>query len=515
MTEDRIHVKESREIDLIDLVIEVLMNWRGLIIATVIGGLLLGGYSLYGSIKANKSAKLAAVAAEQEMVKFQSDKEFFEAEAEKVSNRISALESTISGKDIAGAAKILGDREQTEIQKKYMESSVLMNADALNLPTGTVTLRIVADQSMISSLKKSYEQILISPEMFSVLKEKLGYGSEISELIRPYNSVDYYKLSFVDDKTEEVDENANDAALIFVFYGLTEDDCRALEGEFIEYAKTKAADYQKSFGSHELVVIDANVSTIYNETVKAAQLEAIRNLAAYESSIASGYDALSSEGKEYYDLLCKQADAEMEIAEREEIVAQSEVVIPPVTVSRKKLLIGLVGGFFVYALIICIAYIFSHKIKDSDEFSTSFGVNQIGKIYHESKSPKRATGFDRAIYSLKRRGRKKVSYDEASSIVAVNASLSASKKGIKKLGIITADKTDAVNAKVAEALHAEGVEGIVLSEPLYNNKEMAQLKELDAALIIARPGVSRYDEIWDIIDVLDNQKVKILGGIMA
>ena len=515
MTKDKMYAKESREIDMIDLVVEVLTHWRGLIIAVVIGGLLLGGYSLYGSLKANKAAKLAAAAAEQEMAKFQSDKEFYEAEAEKVSNRIAALEGALSGKDLAGAAKLLGDREQYLIQKSYMDNSVLMKADAMNLPTGTVILRVVADQSVISSLKKTYETILTSPEMYDALKEKLGYGSEISELVRVYNPANSTKLYGSSSLIEDADENANDAALVFVFNALTEDDCRALEDAFIEFANAKAGDYQKSFGSHQLMVVDATVSTIYSEELKNDQMKAFSNLATLENSIATGYDALTAEGKEYYNLLCKQEDNELEIAEREEIVAQSKVTIPPVTISKKKLLIGLAGGFFVYAFIICVAYVFSHKIKDSDDFNTAFGVNQLGKIYRETRSVKRTTRLDKAIYSLKRRGRKKVSFDEASSIVAVNTSFTASKGGYKKLGIITADKEDALTGKLSDALKVEGVDGVVLSEPLYNGQEMSALKDVDAAVIIAKSGVSRYDDLWDVIEVLDNQKVEILGGIMA
>ena len=44
---------------------------------------------------------------------------------------------------------------------------------------------------------------------------------------------------------------------------------------------------------------------------------------------------------------------------------------------------------------------------------------------------------------------------------------------------------------------------------------MSALKDIDAVVIIAKSGVSRYDELWDVIEVLDNQKVSILGGIMA
>ena len=178
MIDERIHAKESKDIDLIDLFIEVILHWRGFIIATLIGGLLLGGYSVYGSVKANRSAKIAAAAAEQEIAQYKTDKELLEAETEKLNKRIETLKSTLSSKDLAGVAKILGDWEQLNIQREYMESSILMKADALNLPSGTITLRVIADQEVISSLKKSYEMILSSPEMYDVMKEKLTAALE-------------------------------------------------------------------------------------------------------------------------------------------------------------------------------------------------------------------------------------------------------------------------------------------------------------------------------------------------
>ena len=67
MNEKRLRAREEKEIDLIDLLIEIMLHWRGLIIAFIIGGILLGGYSFMQSYSAQKSAKAAAAeAAEKE-----------------------------------------------------------------------------------------------------------------------------------------------------------------------------------------------------------------------------------------------------------------------------------------------------------------------------------------------------------------------------------------------------------------------------------------------------------------
>lgn len=519
MTTERMHTKESKEIDLIDLIIDLLGHWRGLVIAILIGGVLLGGQSVYSSVKANKAAKIAALAAEEENTKVLSDQEYFAQEKDRIERRIAEKESSLSAKDKTGTIQLLAYLEQLEIQRIYMDRSVLMKVDAYNLPSGTVVLRIVSDQTMSSALENTYKGILSSAEMYDYLKQKLGYGNEITELVTldsssSDNQNNNSNLN-IEVTTEVNDNTAKEIILVYKFMALTEDDCKALEETFIDYAKSKTLEYQSSLGTHELIVVDSVVSTTYNSLVASMQSRVIQQMATLDNNITSGYDALSDSGKEYYDLLIKQKDMESEIAENIERVEVAAVAIPPITVNKKKLIIGFAGGFFVYAMIICLVYVFSGKVKDSDDFATTFGVNQLGKIYHESGSMRRATRFDKAIYSLKRRGRKKVSLDEASSIVAVNTSLTASKGGYKKLGFITADKEDALIGKISEALKTEGVEGVVLSELLYNRQQMSALKDVDAAVIVAKVGASRYDELSDVIEVLDNQKVKILGGIMA
>ncbi|MBR5733227.1 MAG: hypothetical protein IKX80_07305, partial [Lachnospiraceae bacterium] len=69
--------------------------------------------------------------------------------------------------------------------------------------------------------------------------------------------------------------------------------------------------------------------------------------------------------------------------------------------------------------------------------------------------------------------------------------------------------------KLKAAMKAENIDAKVLSQLLYSKDEAYSTKDLDAVVFVAAAGKSRYSEVWDAMEVVDNQKINILGGIMA
>ena len=112
-----------------------------------------------------------------------------------------------------------------------------------------------------------------------------------------------------------------------------------------------------------------------------------------------------------------------------------------------------------------------------------------------------------------------VDADEAAGIIAANAALSAVKADIKKLGIICADGVAEYRSglieKLSAAMKEENIEARVFSKLLYSRDEAYSTKDLDAVIFIAAAGKSTYTEVWDAMEVIGNQKIGILGGIMA
>ena len=498
MNSERLRYREEREIDLFDMFIEVLLHWRGLIIAMVIGGLVLGGYSLYGSYKANALARAAKAAAEEQAAKSAEDKK---AEEEMLADEAKALEEAISAlseTQMANVDSIIIQQKQLIQAEKYAERSVLMNVDYNEVPKADITFKVEADEDRSYDIAKAYEDILTSAEMFKYVADKCGIGSEISECISLEE-----RLGSLESPTDILKVNV---------YAVSLDKCEEIANAFCEYAESKARDLQPALGEHALSLVNKSVSTVYSKEIYDKQIASQNTIISLKRAIAATVDVLKDEEKAYYELKTNAVTREDEEAEAEIETKPEDIVIPEISVDKKKLAIGLAGGLFVYALIICIGYIFNGKVKDSDDFERMYGIANLGKIYGENGRK----GFSRWLYSLKRRGRKAIPVDEAEKLIAKNVAAVALANDTKKIAIIGGEfDTNEFCSKIESELKVNGNTVFCFNNLLYSSEETEQLKSVEAVVVLGKAGVSRYNELFEVIDLLDNRAVKILGGVMA
>ena len=512
MNEKRLRAREEKEIDLIDLLIEIMLHWRGLIVAFIIGGILLGGYSFMQSYRAQKAAKAAAAeAAEKEAIlnaELKAEVLPDSERLEKLSERAEELKKELSDTSLANIETALSYYDQIEVLQDYLDTSVLMKADPYNLPYGNITFHISSDSEAAESIRLTYERIFSSADLFNYIKDKCGYGSEVNELISLYSS--------------ETNNDIENSAMRVDCKAATVEDCQKMVDAIIDYVKSKSAELQKTLGYHVINVVDSSVSTSYNASVAQTKIDKEAAILSRNLSLAKLTDSFNETEKEYY--LNKKESGIIkglinDKIEKKEKKAAEPVEIPGLAVSKKKILIGVVLGVFVYAGILCVAYIFSQKIKDSDDFTVTFGTAQLGKMYGRREFKGFGKKLDKWLYSFKNRGRKVIDADEAAGIIATNSALSAAKADIKKLGIICAggveESTGSLIDKLKTAMKTENIDAKVLSQLLYSKDEAYSMKDLDAVVLVAAAGKSRYSEVWDAMEVIDNQKINILGGIMA
>lgn len=500
MNSERLRYREEREIDLFDMFIEVLLHWRGLIIAMIIGGLVLGGYSLYGSYKANASAKAAKAAAEEQAALSVENKK---AEEELLADEAKALEeatSALTESQIANVDSIIIQQKQLQQAEKYAERSVLMKVDYNEVPKADITFKVEGDRSY--DIAKAYEDVLTSAEMFKYVADKCGMGSEISECISLEE-----RLGNLESPTDILKINVYAASL---------EKCEEIVNAFCEYANSKVGELQESLGEHTLSLVNKSVSTVYSKEIYDKQIANQNTIISLKRTIATAVDALKDEEKTYYELKTNAVIREDEEAEAETEIKPEEIVIPKISVDKKKLVVGLVGGLFLYALIICIGYIFNGKVKDSDDFERLFGIKTIGKIYGAGDKRANRKGLDGAIYSLKRRGRKPVVQNSAEKMIAINSAALASKEETKNVAIICGDFDAAgLIERIKETITTEEKNTEVFESLLYSSTEAQELTNIDSAIIVVRAKKSRYNETEETIKILENRGIKILGGVMA
>lgn len=511
MNSERVRYREEREIDLFDMFIEVLLHWRGLIIAMIIGGLVFGGYSLYGSYKANASAKAAKAAAEEQAVLNAENKK---AEEEIIAEEKKALEealAALSETQKANVDSILIQQKQLQQAEKYAERSVLMNVDYNEVPKADITFKVEAEGDRGYDIARAYEDILTSAEMFKYVADKCGVGSEISECIGLDNKQGINSSNSVSNISNINNTVNTDVIGIYIYWNSAEN-CEKITNAVCEYASDKAKNLQPVLGEHELILVSKSISTVYSKEIYDKQIANQNTIISLKKTIAAAVDALKDEGKAYYELKINAVLRENEEAEVEAEIKPEEIVIPKISIDKKKLAIGLAGGLFVYTLIICIGYIFNGKVKDSDDFERMYGIANLGKIFRELGKK----GLTRKIYSLKRRGKKAISVEEAEKVIAVNVAAVAKANDAKNVAIIGGDfDTKSLYEKIETGLKADGKTVKALNNILYSSGETEELETSDAVVIVAKAKHSKHNEIGEIVDMLDNREIKILGGVMA
>ncbi len=511
MTQEELRAKETKEIDLIDLMIEMLLHWRGLIIAILIGGILLGGYSVYKSNNAHNSAVAQAEKAQKEKEQLLAGNIDLDNIIADLKLQAASLSENMTEKSKSNVDAALLYAEQIDTMESYFSSSVLMNVDLNKLPTGDILVSVIADADKKADICTAYEKLLSSSELYNYVSEKCGYGSEVGELI----TIGLNKSYSSNAKTVLNLNDGIEESLLVRCYAESLDKCEAIESAVKDFLEVKKAELKTQIGQHELLVSVGAVTALYNEDLLNSKNTKQTSMISNKTNLIKLTDTFSAEEKQLYELKNKIAHEEMQ----KKAIEDKKIDIPAVGVSKKQLAIGMVGGLFVYAAIICLAYIFSQKIKDSDDFTTTFGTRQLGKVYGTREFKKPLGFIDRWIYSFKRHGRRKIDNAEACDIIATNTALTAAKAEIGKLGIICASGVDNADSKIVgklgTALKKEGIESKILPNILYSNEEAYSLKDMDAVVLVATPEQSKYNEVWDVIEVLENRKIKILGGIMA
>ena len=150
---DSINNTYEQEIDLKDLMFAVLHKWRGILLAAVVLGLVLGGYKAYSTYQNQNDPETVQTAEETyetELKAYEKEKEAHEREIENLTT------------DIAN-------------QEEYLEKSILMNISPYDVWEAKVDMFVKTDYQILpdmvyqnidytSTILQTYQSVLTSTE---------------------------------------------------------------------------------------------------------------------------------------------------------------------------------------------------------------------------------------------------------------------------------------------------------------------------------------------------------------
>lgn len=490
---------EEREIDLCDLLLNILLHWRGLIALMLIGGILMGGFSY---VKSDKDAK-AAIAAFNEQNAALED---ITNEEEITSLNLALLREQMTGTQISNVEGVISNEELLKERQAYVAQSVLMQMDPSSVPESQIIFAVTAeDLETAKSIARIYESSILSTGLNQYLAKKFDMDETVVD-----------ELWSVQYSANSLSEGSNSFKIVLMHSD--EATCRNMANAVIDFANSQTAHLTELFGEHELIVVGQYFSNTLNSNILNTQKSYTDNIVSLTSTIEKAKDAFTEEEIAYYNRLTDSNLAKLESEENSEENAELlEPEIIPAHVSAKYVVLGIILFAFLYAAVIAIAYVFNNKLKACDRLQNLYGIAVMGQIPTAKQSKKPLHIVDDWLIQLWNRNKRQFTPEEATQLAAVAVKIAAKNAGVSTLSLIGCNMscgTDSLCQQLKDYLTEAGLQVEILDNVIYNAEAMEKLNDTSAAVLVEKTGSTLYREIEEELSLLKRQDIKSLGVIV-
>lgn len=480
----------AREVRLADLVIEILLHWRGIIIAILLGGILMGGISYLSSAWRAQTTV---------------EKVDLHADEKQLVERLTDTEAN----DVNRAVLYW---QLYENNLFYQQHSVVMQADPNNVSREEFVFFIRSDNMERSyNIERIYEEIATSTGLYDYLKETCNADNDVSEII------------VLERASNDQIQGGNDSFKMVVLH-YDEEICNNIADAVLEYMNQQSETLQQSLGDHELILLDRAYSTVFMEEYLERQREIIIQLMEYGTAYTNLKKEFTDEQVSYYNYLISDKSIDNLSSETIGIDTgvQSEELIQstaPPRISIKYVAMG--SLFFVIAFIsfLLICYMLNNRIRIDDSFTELYGIPQLGIIPRKPETRKRLFDFvDKFISSFRDRSKRQFTFEDALNLASASIKISVGRDGIKEVTLIGCNlKGQAMDTckLLNDSLTADGIQVEVLNNVIYDAQAMGDLEKAKGVVLVETAGSTFYDEVQQEIELLQRQDINILGGIMV
>jgi len=552
-------VKE-REISLIDLIFYILLRWRAIVAAMLIGAVVLAGFGFVRSNQsyeaqvqqveeAKKELEEEMAELEKELAKEEADKEGSDKEEMPDPDKITKkwLEKELKETQIQNIHSVLLYEQQYEDALARLKDNVWMQADSNLIYKAELTFKVTAATvERTNNIERVYEDAVVSGE----LKEKLADALKSSTAAVG----DIYSFA---RGTGSLAEGGDTFRVSVSHYD--EAVCEKLAKIIKEFVDEKCVALQGSLGSHEIAVVNESVAEITDTGLWNYQNQYYRDLMNQKNNIENMKNAFGLYELQYYDILAngkftklteealeeyekvkaEEAEAEEATKEAEAIAAAAEaeakkaaaledanspasIVARGVTVtpgiSLKYIILGMILGAFVLVFWFFVLYIINSKLRATDNLQRLYGIPQLGSV-DSGKADKKWFGFvDKWIISLRDYNKRKFTSEEALELAAVAVKMAAGKAGLDTVYVIGCDLKGSameLSERLKGRLAKENIHVEILSNILYDAQAMCDLEKAQGVVLLETADSTLYTEIARELELLGRQDIRVLGGIIA
>lgn len=489
----------EKEINLLDLLIEILLRWRVIIVWMVIGGILFGCVSYASSYAEAQNQRAALQQMEQENAGA--------ADTEEIDKK--RLEEKLTELQINNVKNVLTYEQIYNNKCMYQEELLVMNVNPFNLPRADITFWIQSDDvEKTYNIQKVYEDVVSSTGLYDYIKKNCEIIYDPSQMISL-------------ETTSAGQQRGNDIVRVSI-YCMDEEQCQKIADCMIAYVEDKTEQLVDILGEHEVSVLDQSVSTVVSTEYFALQERCEADIMSYRNSIVNLKGQFSEEEKQYYNYFVEEDDKlgvnmDEEISGTKEDKQEEFNIIEP-NASPYHVVVGMLVMSFIYIFYVFMKYILDNKLRSSDNLMEIYALPQLGVIPALKKSSKLFNFIDEWLLSLKKRDKRKFATEDAINMAAVAIKMAVKQSASKRVYLVGCDiqnKTTEQCRRIQVILGEEGIESRILDNILYNAETMAELENANCAVLVEKVGSTMYDEITDELELLTRQNITVLGGIVV
>ena len=488
---------EEREIDLIDLIADVLSHWRGILIAMVLGGIVLGGYSYVKSVQSVQNAQNAV-----------------EVSLEK---KIAQLENSLTETERASVAAVINNEAEYALRQNYRENSIIMQMDPLNIPRIELFYKIQAkDVNQSYTLSAIYDNLVNGVDLAQWVEEQTEISAVNSkELVSTEETlISKEKESSIAALSQTHSTSPSIDSFRIIVYHADAAECEVLAEAVKSYIANQQKELTKNFGAHEVVLFSEYSGVVMDTGVMEEQLTNNDSMITLQTNIGKVKSVFTANQKTYYNLLIKQQN-EMGEAVKSEVVGEKPVVQPTSSISVKYIFLGTVLFAIVYVAVILVMYILNGKLRATDDLQDLYNISQLGLVV---KDFKKQFFVDKWIRVLRNRGKRLFTADQSLDLAITAVKISMAKNELNNICLVGCNMkagADEVCKNLKTALEKENLSVTILDNVLYDAEAMERLEAVKGIVLAEKAGSTMYREIMDELELAERQGIKVLGGIVV
>lgn len=486
---------QTREIDLLDMIADVLSHWRGLIVALVLGAVLLGGFSYMKTLRTVQNVQQPETVVQEEAM---------------VQEQLTQMEQSLDEKSRATVLAVVDDEKEYDLKKTYSENSIYMQLNPLQMVQTELIYQVqTADGTMDGQLGALYTSLLNNVGLYDWVTQQTGIEAGcVGELILAET------VSILTIPSKEMTLGTN-CVKVSILQSDTET-CQKLAEAVKTYISEEQKQLNDELGQHVLVLVSETTGSVMNKELMDEQIQCRNEIASLQSTIAETKADFTEEQKKYYELLTWEEAEHSEQPEQpaQNVTAEENPVLTP-AVSKKYVSLGAVLFAFVYAVVICMVYIFNTKLRVSDELQSIYGIPQIGLVVRESG---RKVFLDKWVESLRHYGKRKFTAEQSMELAFAAIKITAVKNGLNNICLMGCNMSagaDKVCESLKAALEKEQISVSVLDNVLYDAEAMEKMDAMQGAVLVEKAGSTLYNEVAGELELLKRQDITVLGGIIV